>query len=82
VGLGFEIRVNELGNEKVMLKTGDSSEWKELNNYPRTTLNAHRATMANLGRFLHFELYFSFSLFCIQLFAVSLIELLTYSVDQ
>ena len=65
-----------------MLKTGDSSEWEELNNYPRTTIDVHRATMANLGCFLHFELYFSFSLFCIQLCAVSLIELLTYSVDQ
>jgi len=60
-----------------MLKT-----WKELNNYPRTILDVHRTIIANLGCFLHFELYFSFSLFCIQLCAVSSIESLPYSVDQ
>ena len=53
--------------------------------YPRTTLDVtgHReAIMANLGCFLRFKLYFSFGVFCIQLCAVSLIELLPHSVDQ
>ena len=53
--------------------------------YPRTTFDVtgHReAIMANPGFFLRFKLYFSFSLFCIQLCAVSLIELLPYSVDR
>jgi len=54
-----------------MLKRGNSNEWKD-----------RKAIIANLGCFLRFELYFSFSLFRIQLCAVSLIELLPYSVDQ